>query len=77
MTVNKRYPLSLRTTKELRQKLEKAAAQSGKSLAQEIEARLEQSFDRQETIEIAVVQAVRELLRYRADWALGKPLKKK
>jgi hypothetical protein len=40
----KRYPLNMRTTKSLRQKLEKAAAQSGRSLAQEVESRLEQSF---------------------------------
>jgi hypothetical protein len=43
----KRFPLSLRTTKQLREKLEAAAADSGRSLAQEIELRLEMSFDRQ------------------------------
>jgi hypothetical protein len=40
----KRYPLGLRTTKELRERLEAARAASGRSLAQEVEYRLEQSF---------------------------------
>jgi predicted HicB family RNase H-like nuclease len=40
----KRAPLSMRTTQSLRVKLELAAAQSGRSLAQEVEHRLEQSF---------------------------------
>jgi hypothetical protein len=34
----------MRTTRELREKLEKNAADSGRSLAQEVEHRLEQSF---------------------------------
>ena len=41
----KRYPLNIRTTRETREKLEAAAARSGRSLAQEMEARLERSFD--------------------------------
>jgi hypothetical protein len=37
----------MRTTKETRQALEKAAAQSGRSLAQEVEHRLEDSLARE------------------------------
>ena len=40
----KRVPLNMRTTATLRAKMEKAANKSGRSLAQEVEARLEQSF---------------------------------
>ncbi len=40
----KRYPLNMRTTKVLRDSLEAAAIESGRSLAQEVEFRLEQSF---------------------------------
>lgn len=40
----KRYPLNMRTTKETRARLEQAAMASGRSLAQEVEARLERSF---------------------------------
>jgi hypothetical protein len=43
----KRYPLNMRTTKELRDKIEAAATASGRSLVQEVEARLEESFLRQ------------------------------
>ncbi|MGA0595152.1 TraY domain-containing protein [Enterovirga sp. CN4-39] len=42
----KRVPVMSRTTKELRAKLEEAAAASGRSLGQEVEYRLEQSFAR-------------------------------
>ena len=45
----KRYALSMRTTKELRDKLDQAREASGRSLAQEVEARLEQSFQWEET----------------------------
>jgi hypothetical protein len=45
----KRYPLNMRTTKELRDKIEAAAWASGRSLVQEVEYRLEQSFARTET----------------------------
>jgi hypothetical protein len=41
----KRYPLNMRTTYEIRRGLEAAAASSGRSLAQEAEHRLEQSFN--------------------------------
>ena len=40
----KRVPLNMRTTRETRERLEKAAADSGRSLVQEVEARLERSF---------------------------------
>jgi hypothetical protein len=40
----KRYPLNMRTTFEMRQSLEAAAARSGRSLAQEAEIRIEHSF---------------------------------
>jgi hypothetical protein len=72
MTVNKRFPLSLRTTKELRQKLERASAQSGRSLAQEIETRLERSFHQEETVAITV-REVLELMR--GDWSIGPRMK--
>jgi hypothetical protein len=39
----KRMPLNMRTTPETRKRLERAAADSGRSLVQEVEARLEQS----------------------------------
>jgi hypothetical protein len=44
----KRYPLNMRTTKELRDKIEEAAILSGRSLVQEVEFRLERSFQQQE-----------------------------
>jgi predicted HicB family RNase H-like nuclease len=44
----KRYPLNMRTTKELRDKIEEAAMASGRSLVQEVEFRLETSFQQQE-----------------------------
>jgi predicted HicB family RNase H-like nuclease len=44
----KRYPLNMRTTKELRDKIEEAARASGRSLVQEVEFRLESSFLQQE-----------------------------
>ena len=40
----KRAPLNMRTTQEIRARLEKAAADSGRSLVQEVETRLERSF---------------------------------
>jgi hypothetical protein len=67
MSANKRFPLSLRTTKELRQRLEKAATSSGRSLAQEIEIRLERSFHQEETVAITV-REVLEMMR--GDWAI-------
>jgi hypothetical protein len=46
----KRYPLNMRTTKELRDQLERAAVDSGRSLAQEVEFRIGRSFDRNATV---------------------------
>ncbi len=40
----KRFPLNMRTTKKIRDELQAAAHASGRSLAQEVENRLEQSF---------------------------------
>jgi hypothetical protein len=42
--VGKRYPLNMRTTKEVRVLLERAAARSGRSLVQEVEHRIDSSF---------------------------------
>jgi hypothetical protein len=47
----RRYPLNIRTTKEMREKLGAAARRSGRSLTQEMEFRLEQSFGEVEVIE--------------------------
>jgi len=44
----KRYPLNMRTTKELRDKIEWAATVSGRSLVQEVESRLERLFQEEE-----------------------------
>jgi predicted HicB family RNase H-like nuclease len=44
----KRYPLNMRTTKELRDKIDWAATVSGRSLVQEVESRLERSFQEEE-----------------------------
>ena len=46
----KRYPLNMRTTKSIRDRLESAANDSGRSLAQEVEYRLERSFETQELL---------------------------
>lgn len=43
-TAGKRYPLNMRTTLETRQRLERAARASGRSLVQEVEYRLDKSF---------------------------------
>lgn len=40
----KRHPIGIRTTKELHDRVESAAKRSGRSIAQEIEFRLERSF---------------------------------
>jgi hypothetical protein len=44
----KKSPLNMRTTEALRKKLETAAGLSGRSLVQEVEFRLEQSFARED-----------------------------
>ncbi|GGH12607.1 hypothetical protein GCM10007036_10590 [Alsobacter metallidurans] len=50
----KRAPLGFRTTRELRAKLEEAADASGRSLAQEMEIRLERSFDFVQIVDRAI-----------------------
>lgn len=52
----KRMPLGVRTTPEIRAKMEAAAKASGRSLAQEIEFRLEQSFDREATVRAVLAE---------------------
>lgn len=42
----KKLPLNMRTTAALRKKIEKAAGASGRSMVQEVEYRVEQSFSR-------------------------------
>src|SRR5215831_10937515 len=58
----KRYPLNMRTTKELRDKIEEAAMASGRSLVQEVEFRLEGSFQQQE-----IEKALERKLKAQAD----------
>lgn len=43
-------PLNIRTTAEIRQRLEEAARRSGRSLTQEVERRFERSFDREDEL---------------------------
>ncbi len=43
----KRVPLNMRTTTEMRARIEQAAADSGRSLVQEVEHRVEQSFEKE------------------------------
>jgi Arc-like DNA binding domain len=57
----KRYPLNMRTTKELRDKIEAAATASGRSLVQEVEARLETSFRHEDLEALAARAALRTL----------------
>jgi hypothetical protein len=71
----KRYPLNMRTTRETRERLEAAAAATGRSLAQEVEARLERSFHQEavlggpEIARIAFLMAARFALAVdSADW---------
>lgn len=49
-TAARRHPLSFRISHDLRQRLERAAAETGRSQTQEIEWRLEQSFKTQDDI---------------------------
>lgn len=50
--IGKRVPLMVRTTPSLRSELENAAGESGRSLAQEVESRLERSFNDQKIFEM-------------------------
>jgi hypothetical protein len=47
LTSGERVPMSFRVPPELKRKMDQAAEQSGRSVAQEIEMRLNQSFERQ------------------------------
>ncbi|QGY03575.1 hypothetical protein MMSR116_18035 [Methylobacterium mesophilicum SR1.6/6] len=47
---NKRSPLNMRTTAKLRDALEREASKADRSLAQEVEARLERSFQEDELL---------------------------
>jgi hypothetical protein len=61
----KRYPLNMRTTRELRDRIEAAAHASGRSLVQEVEYRLENSFrmnDLNEQIKAAVGEGFKEAM---------------
>jgi hypothetical protein len=58
----KRYPLNMRTTKRIREKLESAAESSGRSLAQEVEYRLELSFKTQDLLHDVLTLAYGERL---------------
>jgi hypothetical protein len=48
----KMAPLNMRTTEEIRRRMEETAAASGRSLAQEVEYRLSQSFERDEFLRL-------------------------
>src|SRR5688572_8692334 len=48
--IGRRNPLNLRATDELREKLEAAASASGRSLTQELEARLLQTFKHEDAL---------------------------
>jgi hypothetical protein len=50
----KRYPLNMRTTFEVRRELERAAAATGRSLAQEAEHRIQQTFQNQKVLQEAL-----------------------
>ena len=78
----KRYPLNMRTTKQMREKLERAARASGRSLVGEVEYRLERSFDRDEVVKLVADTVVKEIDRglieslMRVEWSQGKEDKK-
>jgi hypothetical protein len=58
----KRVPLSFRTTPVLRDALDAAAATSGRSLAQEVELRLEQSFREDEPDQAEAIRIIRDIM---------------
>ena len=57
----KKIPLNMRTTQEIRDKLESAAKQSGRSLTHEVEYRVEQSFRQEARVE-QIQEATRKAL---------------
>src|SRR5262245_29480183 len=48
-SAGKRFPLNMQTNKSMHDKLRTAASASGRSLVQEVESRLERSFEQDET----------------------------
>ncbi len=48
----KRHPLNMRTTKDVRDRLEAVATESGRSLAQEVEFRVQKSFSNELTYQV-------------------------
>lgn len=58
----KRVPLNMKTTSAIRARIEEAAAASGRSLTQEVEWRIERSFDF-EDIRSAVEHSVQIVLK--------------
>jgi hypothetical protein len=62
----KRYPLNMRTTKVIRDKVERAAAISGRSLAQEVENRVERSILFDEDTGSASVRSLVDMVRLAA-----------
>ena len=78
----KRYPLNMRTTKELRDKIEWAATVSGRSLVQEVEFRLERLFQQEEiekltdtvTLQVRLPERLRRRLEQAAEhnkWSIN------
>jgi hypothetical protein len=62
----KRYPLNMRTTRELRERIIAAAHASGRSLVQEVEYRLERSFEKEDQdklVKAAAATAVSEAFK--------------
>jgi hypothetical protein len=55
----KRYPLSLRVTKDIKDDLASIAKKAGRSISAEVEIRLQQSLDRKILLEM-VREAVRK-----------------
>jgi TraY domain len=60
--MSRRIPLNTRTTPTLRSRLEEAATASGRSLAQEVEARLLGSFSLEDTVRV-IRETVRQEMR--------------
>jgi predicted HicB family RNase H-like nuclease len=70
----KRYPLNMRTTKELRDRVDVAAMASGRSLVQEVEFRLERSFDLEQAEPVRLPERLRRRLAQAAkdnDWSMN------
>src|SRR5262245_3291966 len=56
-TVGERVPLGLRVTPEMKKRLDAAAEESGRSQSQEVEFRLERSFERESLLSEALTVA--------------------